>query len=67
LLIVRLRTLDKPIIAGHKASLRFRKDYPQASAGGFGLRELAAQGQGGYLPAGIEITDPARNTEPRKL
>ncbi|MER5215673.1 cytochrome c oxidase subunit II [Streptomyces sp. NPDC002838] len=31
------------------------------------LKELAAQGQGGYLPAGIEITDPARNTEPRKL
>jgi cytochrome c oxidase subunit 2 len=31
------------------------------------LEELAAKGQTGFIPAGIEITDPARNTEPRKL
>ncbi len=31
------------------------------------LRELAGQGQTGYIPAGIEITDPARNSEPNLL
>jgi cytochrome c oxidase subunit 2 len=31
------------------------------------LRELAVQGQTGFIPAGIEITDPARNSDPRKL
>ncbi|MFI7501628.1 cytochrome c oxidase subunit II [Streptomyces sp. NPDC049687] len=31
------------------------------------LKELADEGQRGYIPAGIEITDPARNAEPRKL
>ncbi|MFF8974859.1 cytochrome c oxidase subunit II [Streptomyces sp. NPDC014995] len=31
------------------------------------LRELAAKGQTGFVPAGTDITDPARNAEPRKL
>ncbi|MFE9444741.1 cytochrome c oxidase subunit II [Streptomyces sp. NPDC006602] len=31
------------------------------------LEELATKGQTGFIPAGIEITDPARNAEPRKL
>ncbi|MEU2267977.1 cytochrome c oxidase subunit II [Streptomyces olindensis] len=31
------------------------------------LEELAAKGQRGFIPAGIDITDPARNAEPRKL
>ncbi|MCB5177947.1 aa3-type cytochrome oxidase subunit II [Streptomyces antimicrobicus] len=31
------------------------------------LRGLAARGQRGFIPAGISITDPARNNEPRKL
>ncbi|MFC7014557.1 cytochrome c oxidase subunit II [Streptomyces viridiviolaceus] len=31
------------------------------------LKELAGKGQTGFIPAGIEITDPARNDEPRKL
>ncbi|GHH86209.1 putative cytochrome c oxidase subunit 2 [Streptomyces sulfonofaciens] len=31
------------------------------------LRELAARGQRGYNPAGIETSDAARNDEPRKL
>ncbi|UUU20153.1 cytochrome c oxidase subunit II [Streptomyces sp. DSM 40750] len=31
------------------------------------LRGLADKGQRGFIPAGIEITEPARNNEPRKL
>ncbi|UUU37448.1 hypothetical protein JIX56_42015 [Streptomyces sp. CA-210063] len=31
------------------------------------LRGLADKGQRGFIPAGIEITDPAGNDEPRKL
>ncbi|MEU1889599.1 cytochrome c oxidase subunit II [Streptomyces pristinaespiralis] len=31
------------------------------------LKDLAAQGQSGFIPAGIEVTDPARNAEPNKL
>ncbi|MFD7262556.1 cytochrome c oxidase subunit II [Streptomyces sp. NPDC059874] len=31
------------------------------------LKELAAKGQTGYLPAGIKQTDPARNAETNKL
>ncbi|WP_079158681.1 cytochrome c oxidase subunit II [Streptomyces caniscabiei] len=31
------------------------------------LRDLADKGQRGFVPAGIEISDPARNDEPRKL
>ncbi|ELS51531.1 aa3-type cytochrome oxidase subunit II [Streptomyces viridochromogenes] len=31
------------------------------------LKELADSGQTGFVPAGIALTDPARNAEPRKL
>ncbi|KUM69943.1 cytochrome c oxidase subunit II [Streptomyces curacoi] len=31
------------------------------------LKELADGGQTGFVPAGIALTDPARNAEPRKL
>jgi cytochrome c oxidase subunit 2 len=31
------------------------------------LKSLAAKGQTGFIPAGIELTDPARNAEPNKL
>ncbi|MBV7698510.1 cytochrome c oxidase assembly protein [Streptomyces sp. TRM70350] len=31
------------------------------------LKELAAKGQRGFIPAGLDITDPARSAEPRKL
>ncbi|MEU4731443.1 cytochrome c oxidase subunit II [Streptomyces sp. NPDC023588] len=31
------------------------------------LKDLAAKGQRGFVPAGTTITDPARNSEPRKL
>ncbi|MCB5167156.1 cytochrome c oxidase subunit II [Streptomyces bambusae] len=31
------------------------------------LKELAEKGQTGYLPAGIKLTDPARNSETNKL
>ncbi|MFK4600099.1 aa3-type cytochrome oxidase subunit II [Streptomyces pristinaespiralis] len=31
------------------------------------LKSLAAKGQSGFIPAGVELTDPARNAEPNKL
>ncbi|MEU9008345.1 cytochrome c oxidase subunit II [Streptomyces sp. NPDC048479] len=31
------------------------------------LKELAEKGQTGYIPSGIELTDPARNSETNKL
>jgi cytochrome c oxidase subunit 2 len=31
------------------------------------LKELAAKGQTGFIPAGMELTEPARNSDPKQL
>src|SRR5690606_38512908 len=46
LLLLRDEALDKPIIAGRKASLRSGASPTQTSAGGFGLRAAVTGGRG---------------------